>query len=65
MGEKLLLAKLEFYNKINNNESKSLRIYGTNERVKLLNDEDITQYFVDCTYKCVPKISDKEKIYYY
>jgi hypothetical protein len=35
-GDKLLLSKLEYYNKINNNENKLIRIYGTEESVKLL-----------------------------
>ena len=34
-GEKLLLSKLEYYNKINNNENKVIRIYWTEESVKL------------------------------
>ena len=60
-GEKLLLTRLEYYNEINNKENKVLRIYGTEDSVKLLSDEECTQYFIDSTYKCVPKIYEKSK----
>ena len=60
-GEKLLLEKLEYCNKLNNKENKVIRIYGTENSIKLLSDEDCTQYFIDCTYKCVPKISENSK----
>ena len=32
----------------------TIRIYGTETSIHLLNDPDITQYFIDETYRCVP-----------
>lgn len=33
---------------------KKIRIYGTKKSMKLLTDKEISQYFTDCTYKCLP-----------
>ena len=54
-GQKLLIAKSGFYvndgDKIN---EKTLRIYANKLSINLLHSNDINQYFVDCTYRCVP-----------
>ena len=52
-NEKLLKIKLEFMQE-NKSETYTIRIYGTNESIKLLNDPSVTQYFIDGTYRCVP-----------
>ena len=58
-GKKLFLGKIEFISNktMNNSEyvSKCIRLHGTNESCDLLDNKNITQYFVDNTYKCVPK----------
>jgi hypothetical protein len=33
---------------------KTLRIYANKLSINLLHSNDINQYFVDCTYRCVP-----------
>ena len=50
----LLKTKIEFYTKEKPNEKNVIRIFATEETLKLLNDDEITQYFIDGTYKCVP-----------
>ena len=58
-GTKLYLGKIEFIsNKTINNSvyvTKCIRLYGTKESCALLDNKFVTQYFVDNTYKCVPK----------
>ena len=54
-GQKLLIAKATFYvNDGNKIIEKTLRIYGNKLSMNLLHSSDINQYFVDCTYRCVP-----------
>ena len=43
----------------NTKNMESIRIYGTNESLKLLSSSKISQYFIDGTYKCLP-INQKE-----
>ena len=50
--EKLMKFKIEYLNE--NNTTNTIRIYATNDSIKLLNDKNISQYFIDGTYKCVP-----------
>jgi len=50
----LLKLKIEFFPNEKDKYQNVIRIYGTEESLKLLNDNKIGQYFIDCTYKCVP-----------
>ena len=50
--EKLLKVKIEYLNE--KNTKNTIRLYATSESIKLFNDKNISQYFVDGTYKCVP-----------
>ena len=50
--EKLLKVKIEFQNE--KNLKNTIRLYATSESLKLFNDKNISQYFLDYTYKCVP-----------
>ena len=50
--EKLLKVKIEYLNE--KNPKNTIRLYGTSESIKLFNDKNISKYFVDGTYKCVP-----------
>ena len=54
LGKKLMNCKLEYIDKNNKDIEKKFRIYGTNKSMKLLRDKEISQYFTDCTYKCLP-----------
>ena len=49
-GKNLLLANIK-YKEQTGDKYKSFKIYGTHKSISLLNNEDITQYFVDTTYK--------------
>ena len=51
-NEKLLKLKLEFLNDDNNENKNTIRILGTAQSLKL---QSIEQYFIDGTYKCVPR----------
>ena len=54
-GQKLLVAKASFYvNDGNKIIEKTLRIYGNKLSMNLFHNKEINQYFVDCTYRCVP-----------
>ena len=50
----MLKLKIDFFPNEKDNEQNVIRIYGTDESLKLLNDNKVTQYFIDGTYKCVP-----------
>ena len=50
----MLKLKIEFFPNEKDKYQNVIRIYGTEESLKLLNDNKIGQYFIDCTYKCVP-----------
>ena len=43
------------YNDIQANKFKTFRIFGAYNTISLLNDKNINQYFIDTTYKSVPK----------
>ena len=43
------------YNDIQANKFKTFRIFETYNSMQLLNDKNINQYFIDTTYKSVPK----------
>ena len=47
-------CKLEYIDKNNYDIEKKFRIYGTYKSMGLLNNPDISQYFTDCTYRCLP-----------
>ena len=40
---------------------KSFKIYDTHKYISLLNNEDITQYFVDTNYKCLSNEIEEAK----
>ena len=51
-NEKLIKFKIEFVNE--KNSTNIIRIYVTNDSIKLFNDKNISQYLIDDNYKCVP-----------
>jgi len=53
-GKKLLNCKLEYIDLNDKEVEKNFRIYGTKSSMSLLISNEITQYFTDCTYKCLP-----------
>ena len=53
-GKKLLNCKLEYVDLNDKNIEKKFRIYGTKNTMALLRSKEISQYFTDCTYKCLP-----------
>ena len=59
-GKNLLLANIK-YKEQTGEKYKSFKIYGTPKSISLLNNEDITQYFVDTTYKCLPNEIEEAK----
>ena len=59
-GKNLLLANIK-YKEQTGDKYKSFKIYGTHKSISLLNNEDITQYFVDTTYKCLPNEIEEAK----
>ena len=53
-GKRLLNCKLTYIDLNDKNIEKYFRIYGTQNSMSLLNSKNISQYFTDCTYKCLP-----------
>ena len=67
LGKKLMICKLDYIDYKNKDVEKNFRIYGTNKSISLLYSKDISQYFTDCTYKCLPselsnKASDRKSV---
>ena len=51
-GKTLLKQKIT----LNENETiETLRLYATDEMLDILEDKNYTQFFLDGTFKCVPK----------
>lgn len=61
-NENLLKIKIEYNEGNVNSEKNIIRIYGIKESLKLLDDDDVTQYFIDGTYKCVPNAIKSAKV---
>ena len=56
-------CKLEYIDKNNYDIEKKFRIYGTYKSMGLLNNLDISQYFTDCAYRCLPsKLTHKSSL---
>ena len=53
-NENLLKVKIEYYSKDKPNEKNTIRIFGIDESLKLLDNAEFTQYFIDGIYKCIP-----------
>ena len=58
LDEIMLKLYLKFLNEGNNYSE--IRIFGTNETLKDLNNKEIKQYFIDGTYKVIPNIENIE-----
>ena len=54
-GKCLLKSKMTYYDVNNNDTERYYKIFATNNSISLLNSTDINQYYVDCTYKGIPK----------
>jgi len=50
----LLKLKIEFFPNEKDKYQNVIGVCGIEESLKLLNDNKITRYFIDGTYKCVP-----------
>lgn len=58
-----MICKLDYIDYKNKDVEKNFRIYGTNKSISLLYSKDISQYFTDCTYKCLPsELSNKASL---
>ena len=53
-NETLLKIKIEYKKEEKNKEKNIIRIYGINDSLKLLYNDDISRYFIEGTYKCAP-----------
>ena len=42
------------YIDIKNNDIKKILVFATSNSLGLLHNKDISQYFTDCIYKCIP-----------
>lgn len=62
--EKLLKFKLIYISKNNKNENanNTIRIFGTDNSLELLNTADIDKYFIEGTYHCVPHSIESVKV---
>ena len=62
--EKLLKFKLIYISKDKKNENikNTIRIFGTDNSLELLNNANIDQYFIDGTYHCVPHSIDSVNV---
>ena len=58
LDEIMLKLYLKFLNEEDNYSE--IRIFGTNETLKELNNKEIKQYFIDGTYKVIPNIENVE-----
>ena len=58
IDEIMLKLYLKFLNEEDNYSE--IRIFGTNETLKELNNKEIKQYFIDGTYKVIPDIENVE-----
>ena len=59
-NKKLLYANIGYKDK-DEDIYKHIRIYATEKSISLLNNGDINQYFIDTTYKCLPKDIEDSK----
>ena len=63
LGKKLMVCKLEYVDYKDKETEKNFRIYATKKSISLLYSKDISQYFTDCTYKCLPsELSNKSSL---
>ena len=53
-GKILLKCNMIYYDINNHGTEKYYKIFATNNSISLLNSSDINQYYIDCTYKCIP-----------
>lgn len=53
-GKNLSISKFEYLDIKNNDKNKIFNIFATSYSLSLSNSPEISQYFTDCTYKCVP-----------
>ena len=52
-NQKLMKKKIIYHNE--NNITETIRIYATNEMLDILVDANYNQYFLDGTFRCVPR----------
>ena len=44
------------------NKIETIRLFATDEILDLFTNKNYNQFFIDCTYTCIPQISDSDKL---
>ena len=63
IGGKNFLRRLVSFVDEESGQIETIRIYATDEMLEVLEDKNYNQFFIDGTFKCVPKGNTKNPFY--